>query len=230
MTLSRRLVAEAVGTAGLVTAVIGSGIMAERLAGGNVAIALLANTLATGAALVALILAFSAISGAHFNPVVSFVTAAAGRMRASEAVAYSLAQILGAFAGAATADLMFGEPMFSISTHARDGTGQVFSEFVATSGLVGVILGCARSQPTAIPYAVACYIVSAYWFTASTSFANPAVTLARAVSDTFAGIRPADVPAFLVAQVLGGGAAAVLFAWLLDDSTQTIDEPRAATD
>ena len=162
MRLSRRLVAEALGTSALVTAVVGSGIMAERLAGGNMAVALLANTIATGAALVALILTFASISGAHFNPVVSMVAAASGQLRTSEAVAYSLVQVAGAFAGAATAHLMFGEPLFSLSTHARAGSSQVFSEFVATSGLIAVIHGCGRSQPTAVPYAVACYIAVSY--------------------------------------------------------------------
>ena len=213
-TLSRRLVAEAVGTALLLAAVVGSGIMGERLAGGNVAVALLANTLATGAALVALILTFGSISGAHFNPAVTLADASRRGLPWREVPLYSAAQIAGAFAGVAAAHMMFEAPLFFASAHARSGPAQVFSEFVATFGLLGVIWGCARRRPDAIPFAVAAYITAAYWFTASTSFANPAVTLARSATDTFAGIRPSDAPAFIVAQLLGAASATALFGWL----------------
>jgi glycerol uptake facilitator-like aquaporin len=206
---------EAVGTAFLLAAVIGSGIMGERLAGGNVAIALLANTVATGAALVALILTFGPVSGAHFNPVVSLAEAARGGVAWRDVPAYAVAQILGAFAGVAVAHLMFGEPIFFASRHARAGGAQLLGEFVATFGLLAVIQGCGRHRAAAVPYAVAAYITAAYWFTSSTSFANPAVTLARAASDTFAGIRPADAPGFIVAQLVGGAAATAYFRWLL---------------
>jgi glycerol uptake facilitator-like aquaporin len=212
--LPRRVVAEAIGTALLLAAVVGSGIMGERLAGGNVAVALLANTLATGAALVALILTFGPISGAHFNPAVTLADAAHGGGAWSEVVVYVGAQVAGAFAGVALAHVMFGEPLFSASRHARHGAGQLVSEFVATFGLLSVIWGCARSRAAAVPFAVAAYITAAYWFTASTSFANPAVTLARAASDTFAGIRPADAPGFIAAQLAGAAAATALFRWL----------------
>jgi glycerol uptake facilitator-like aquaporin len=208
------VVAEAIGTALLLAAVVGSGIMGERLAGDNVAVALLANTLATGAALVALILAFGPISGAHFNPAVTLADAAHGGGAWSEVVVYVGAQVAGAFAGVALAHVMFGEPLFSASRHARHGAGQLVSEFVATFGLLSVIWGCARSRAAGVPFAVAAYITAAYWFTASTSFANPAVTLARAASDTFAGIRPADAPGFIAAQLAGAAAATALFRWL----------------
>jgi glycerol uptake facilitator-like aquaporin len=213
--LARRLVAEGIGTALLLAAVVGSGIMGERLAGGNVAVALLANTLATGAALVALILTFGPISGAHFNPAVTLADASQGGLPWREVPPYLAAQILGAFAGVASAHAMFGEPLFFASQHVRTGAAQVFSEFVATFGLLAVIWGCARSRSSIVPFAVAAYITAAYWFTASTSFANPAVTLARAASDTFAGIRPADAPLFIVAQLAGAGAATALFRWLV---------------
>lgn len=210
----RALVAEAVGTAFLLVAIVGSGIMGERLAGGNVAVALLANSIATGAALVALILAFDSISGAHFNPVVSFVDAAHGGLRMTRAWAYAAAQLIGAMIGVAAADYMFGEPVFAWSRHVRAGAPQAFSEWLATFGLIAVILGCARRRADAVPFAVGAYITGAYWFTSSTSFANPAVTVARAFTDTFAGIRPVDVPLFLAAQVLGALTAAVLVGWL----------------
>ncbi len=213
--LGRRLAAEAVGTAFLLAAVVGSGIMGERLAGGNVAVALLANTLATGAALVALILTFGPISGAHFNPVVTLADASQGGLAWSEVPGYGVAQVTGAFAGVAAANAMFELPLFFASSRARHGAAQVFSEFVATFGLLAVIWGCARLRSGAVPFAVAAYITAAYWFTASTSFANPAVTLARAASDTFAGIRPADVPGFIIAQLVGGAAATLLFRWLV---------------
>jgi glycerol uptake facilitator-like aquaporin len=208
-------VAEAVGTAFLLAAVVGSGIMGDRLAGGNVAIALLANTLATGAALVTLILTFGPISGAHLNPAVTLADASQGGVAWREVPAYLAAQIAGAFAGVATAHLMFGEPAFSASRHVRSGGAQIFSEFVATFGLLSVIWGCVRLRSSAVPFAVGAYITAAYWFTASTSFANPAVTLARAASDTFAGIRPADAPGFIVAQLAGAAAATALFRWLV---------------
>jgi glycerol uptake facilitator-like aquaporin len=196
-------------------AVVGSGIMGERLAGGNVAIALLANTLATGATLVALILTFGPISGAHFNPAVTLADASQGGLAWREVPVYIAAQILGAYAGVAAAHLMFGEPLFFASRHIRAGNAQLFSEFVATFGLLSVIWGCARLRSSAVPFAVGAYITGAYWFTSSTSFANPAVTLARAASDTFAGIRPTDVPGFLVAQLAGAMAATLLFRWLV---------------
>jgi glycerol uptake facilitator-like aquaporin len=189
--------------------------MGERLAGGNIAIALLANTLATGAALVALILTFGPISGAHFNPAVSLGNAWLGGLAWRDVPGYIAAQIAGAFVGVAAAHLMFGEPVFSASRHVRSGNGQVFSEFVATFGLLMVIFACARLRSSAVPFAVGAYITAAYWFTASTSFANPAVTLARAASDTFAGIRPADAPGFIAAQLAGAAAATALFRWLV---------------
>ena len=213
--LSRRAVGEGIGTAMLLAAVVGSGIMGERLAGGNVAIALLANSLATGAALAAIILTFGPISGAHLNPVVTGVEMLAGRLSRSDARAYVVAQLIGAFAGVAIAHLMFAEPVFSASGHARAGASQFLSEVVATFGLVAVIESVGRSRTAAVPFAVAAYIMAAYWFTASTSFANPAVTLARSASDTFAGIRPADVPAFVLAQVAGAVAANYVMRWLL---------------
>ena len=212
--LSRRLVAEAVGTAFLLAAVVGSGIMGERLAGGNVAVALLANTLSTGAALVALILTFGSISGAHFNPAVTLAEASQGGLAWGDVPPYIVAQVAGAFGGVAAAHVMFETPLFIASRHARAGPAQVFSEFVATFGLLAVISGCARLRSSAVPFAVAAYITAAYWFTASTSFANPAVTLARSATDTFAGIRPADAPAFILAQLLGAGSATALFCWL----------------
>lgn len=212
--LPARIAAEFLGTAFLVAAVIGSGIMAERLSGGNVALALLANTLATGAALVALILAFGPISGAHLNPVVSVADALEGGLSASETLAYVLAQLCGGLAGMLSAHAMFGLPLFSLSHHARSGSAQLFSEFVATFGLLCVIWGCSRSRSSAVPFAVGAYITAAYWFTSSTSFSNPAVTIARSLSDTFAGIRPADVLPFIIAQFAGGVSATFLFHWL----------------
>jgi len=212
--LARRLVAEALGTALLLAVVIGSGIMAERLSGGNVAIALLANTFATGAGLVALLFTFGPISGAHLNPVVTIADASQGGTAWKEVPPYLAVQISGAFAGAAIAHAMFAEPLFSASTHVRSGPAQWLGEFVATFGLLATIWGCVRSRPTTVPFAVGAYITAAYWFTSSTSFANPAVTLARAASNTFAGIRPADAPGFIVAQALGAAAATALFAWL----------------
>jgi glycerol uptake facilitator-like aquaporin len=209
--LRRRASVEALGTALLLAAVVGSGIMGERLANGNVALALLGNSLATGAALVALILAFGSISGAHFNPAVTLAAAIRGTTPWPELLPYTAAQLAGAFAGVCAAHLMFAEPLLSVSSHARAGLAQATSEVIASFGLVAVILGCSRREPRAVPFAVAAWITGAYWFTASTSFANPAVTLARAVTDTFAGIRPVDVPAFVAAQLLGAGAAAACF-------------------
>jgi glycerol uptake facilitator-like aquaporin len=215
--------AEGLGTAFLLAVVIGSGIMGERLAGGNVAIALLANAIATGAGLIALILMFGTISGAHFNPVVTLSEAWQGNIGRAEVLPYIAAQVTGAFAGVAAAHLMFGEPLFFASEHVRAGAAQWWSEFVATFGLLAVIISCSRSRPAATPFAVAAYITAAYWFTASTSFANPAVTLARAASNTFAGIRPADAPGFIMAQLLGATAATLLFCWLYPAA------PRGAT-
>ena len=211
VTLARKAAAEAMGTAFLLATVIGSGIMGDRLSGGNVAIALLANTLATGAALVALILTFGPISGAHFNPAVTLADASQGGVSWREVPAYISAQVSGAFLGVAAAHLMFGEPLFSVSLRARGGAAQMFSEFVATFGLLSVIWGVTRRRSDAALFAVGAYITAVYWFTASTSFANPAVTLARAFSNTFAGIRPADAPGFILAQLIGAAAATLLF-------------------
>ena len=216
MTVGRRLAAEGVGTALLLAAIVGSGIMGERLAGGNVALALLANTVATGAALVALILAFGPISGAHFNPAVTLADATQGGLPWGSACGYVAAQVAGAVSGVAIADLMFAEPVFALSRHARPGPPQLLSEFIATFGLLAVIAGCSRRRSsTVVPFAVGAYITAAYWFTASTSFANPAVTVARSLTDTFAGIRAADVPGFVAAQLLGAAAATGLFRWLV---------------
>jgi glycerol uptake facilitator-like aquaporin len=212
---SRRLVAESLGTAFLVAAVIGSGIMGERLSGGNVAIALLANTIATGAALVAIIFTFGPISGAHLNPAVSVCDAMERGLPWREVPGYITAQCVGGPCGAIAANLMFSLPAVSLSRHTRAGGAQLFSEFVATFGLVSVIWGCSRLRASVVPFAVSFYIVAAYWFTASTSFANPAVTLARTLSDTFAGIRPADAPGFIAVQFAGALTATVLFRWLV---------------
>jgi glycerol uptake facilitator-like aquaporin len=218
--LARRAVAEGVGTALLLASVVGSGIMGEQLSAGNVAIALLANTAATGAILVALILAFGPVSGAHFNPAVTLVDATEGRLGWVEALTYIAAQVGGAFLGVAAAHSMFSQPLFFASQHRRAGAAQLLSEFIATFGLVGVIASCARMRPQAVPFAVGAYITSAYWFTSSTSFANPAVTLARCATDTFAGIRPQDVPGFVAAQLVGAAAAAILFRWLIRPSRE----------
>lgn len=212
---SRKLVAEALGTGLLLAVVVGSGIMGERLCGGNVALALLANALATGAALVVLIWTFGPISGAHFNPAVTLVAALRRDMPWSLALAYPLAQVAGAVLGVWVAHAMFGEPVLQVSARLRDGAGQAFSELVATFGLVAAILATTRSRPDSTALAVGLYITAAYWFTASTSFANPAVTLARSLSDTFAGIAPASVPPFIIAQLAGALLAAGLFGWLL---------------
>jgi glycerol uptake facilitator-like aquaporin len=211
--VQRALVAEFIGTAMLLLAIVGSGIMAERLCG-NVGLELLVNALATGGALVALILAFGPVSGAHFNPAVTIADAWQGGLAWSYVAPYIVAQVLGALFGTALADVMFGLPPFFASHHQRSGAMMGTSEFVATFGLLVVIWGCVRSRPAATPFAVAAYIVGAYWFTPSTSFANPAVTIARSFTDTFAGIRPIDAPLFIAAQLLGGLAATALFAFL----------------
>jgi glycerol uptake facilitator-like aquaporin len=232
VTLARRLTAEGVGTALLVAAVVGSGIMGSGLAGGNVAIALLANTVATGAALVCLILTFGPVSGAHFNPAVSIADATQGGLAWRDAAAYSVVQALGGIAGVVCAHAMFGVPLIAASHHARSGVSQWFSEFIATFGLLSVVWGCSRRQSAAVPFAIGAYITAAYWFTASTSFANPAVTIARAFTNTFAGIRPVDVPAFVAAQAAGAAAATLLFRWLvptLPAVTRDVTVPRTAS-
>jgi len=207
------MAAEAIGTAFLLAVVVGSGIMAERLSGGNVALTLLANTIATVAGLVALILSLSHISGAHLNPAVSLSMVLRRELPWRELAPYCGAQIVGAYGGVAAAHVMFGLPLFFASQHARAGLALGFSEFIATFGLVMVILGCLRAWPKAVAFAVGAYITAAYWFTASTSFANPAVTLGRALTDTFTGIRPMDAPVFIAAQLLGAFAATLLFRW-----------------
>jgi glycerol uptake facilitator-like aquaporin len=221
--LPARFISEFLGTAFLLAAVVGSGIMGERLAGGNVAIALLANTLATGTILVALIMVFGPISGGHFNPAVTLSLAAGRIFPWREVPTYLGAQFLGAFAGVLTAHLMFGSPLFSLSIHARHGIPQMWSEFIATFGLLCVVWASIRFRIPAA-YAVGAYITSAYWFTASTSFANPAVTVARAASNTFAGIRPGDVPAFLISQLIGAGFATALFWWLASSNAESPEE------
>jgi glycerol uptake facilitator-like aquaporin len=217
-TLPRRLAAETLGSTLLLAIVIGSGIMGERLSGGNVAIALLGNTLATGAGLVVLITVFGPVSGAHFNPAVTLVALLRRELVARDALLYVAAQLLGAVAGVWLAHAMFGEAILQVSTKLRDGPAQMLSEAVATFGLVAAILGAVRFRPDFTAVAVGLYITAAYWFTASTSFANPAVTLARSLSDTFAGIAPGSAPAFILAQLVGALAAAVAFGWLLKDT------------
>jgi len=219
VTLPRRLVAELLGTALLLAIVIGSGIMGDRLAGGNVAIALLGNTIATGAGLFVLIQMLGPISGAHFNPAVTLAVVIRRGTDARTALAYVIAQLVGAVLGVWAAHAMFAEPLLQISTKLRDGPGQGFSEFVATFGLIGTILATQRSRPDATPAAVGLYIVAAYWFTASTSFANPAVTIARSLSNTFAGIAPASAPLFIAAQLAGTVTAIAVFGWLLKQET-----------
>ena len=220
VSLTRRFAAEFVGTAMLLATVVGSGIMAERLAGGNVAVALLANTFATGAALFALILSFASLSGAHFNPVVTLTEFLGGKMQLREVSAYFFAQFVGAVLGVVVANGMFELPLVFASQKVRTGTAQWLSEFVATFGLVFVIAATARIKSKfAVPTAVAAYISAAYWFTASTSFANPAVTVARSLSNTFAGIRPIDAPGFIVAQIAGALAAYFIFSWLLAEKS-----------
>jgi glycerol uptake facilitator-like aquaporin len=204
--------------------VIGSGIMGERLAGGNIAVALLGNTIATGAGLVVLILVFGPVSGAHFNPAVTLAFVLQGRIAGAAAILYLIAQTAGAVFGAVLAHAMFEEPLLSASTHMRSGLSQWIGEFVATFGLILTIFGCLRSRPEATPFAVGLFIVAGYWFTSSTSFANPTVTIARAMTDTFAGIRPVDAPGFILAQFAGAGAATLLSAWLLDFRREPPDE------
>lgn len=215
--LPQRLVAEGVGTGLLLAAVVGSGIMAERLAGGSAGLALLANTLATAAALVALLHAFGPVSGAHLNPAVTLALAARGALPRGAVPGYLLAQLAGAVLGVWLAHAMFELPVVQVSARARTGAGQWVGEFTATFALLSVVWGCARHRPEAAPAAVACVIAAAYWFTSSTSFANPAVTVARALSDSFAGIRPVDVPAFVLAQLAGAAAATALFAWFEEE-------------
>jgi glycerol uptake facilitator-like aquaporin len=214
MTLARRLVAEGLGTALLLAVVVGSAIMGDRLAGGNAAIALLVNAIASGCGLVVLILMFGGVSGAHLNPVVTLSEAWQRNLPATLALPYVALQIVGAFAGVAIAHLMFGEPAFAAATHARTGATLWWSEGVATFGLIATIISCARTRPAVTPYAAALFIVAGYWFTASSAFANPALTLARAATDTCAGIRLADVPGYVMAQLAGAAAATVVFAWL----------------
>ena len=228
MNIARRVWAEFAGTALLLAVVVGSGIMGERLAGGNVAIALLANSIATGCGLVALILVFGPVSGAHFNPAVSLALAASGRHAWSDMPGYVLAQLAGAVAGVWMAHAMFGEPILQVSEKMRPGAALMFSEVVATFGLLTTILGCARSRPGAVPYAVAAYIVAAYWFTASTSFANPAVTIARSLTNSFAGIRPQDAPGFIGAQLVGAALATALDAWF-HQSKSVVTKAEAAS-
>lgn len=218
ISLARRAAAECIGSACLLAAVVGSGIMGERLSGGNAGVALLANTLATSAALYALITALGPVSGAHFNPLVTLWSAAGGGLERRAVAPYLGAQLAGAFAGTALADVMFGLPPFCAAQKLRAGSALLLGEFTATFGLVAVIACCARLRPGAVAPAVAAWIGAGYWFTSSTSFANPAVTLARAASDTFAGIRPADAPAFIAAQSAGALAAALLFRWLLAEA------------
>jgi glycerol uptake facilitator-like aquaporin len=212
--LARRVVAEAIGTALLLAVVVGSGIMAQNLFPDSAGLALLANALATGGGLVALILTFGDVSGAHFNPVVTIFDAASGNRPWSDVGPYTVAQIGGGIAGVLATHVMFDHQVFELSTKVRSGAPLVFSELVATFGLVAVIWGVVRKRSAMVPYAVAGYIVAAYWFTPSTSFANPAVTIARSLTESFAGIRPADVPGFIVAQLVGGALAALLFRWL----------------
>jgi glycerol uptake facilitator-like aquaporin len=225
MTLGRAAAAEGIGTALLLAIVVGSGIMGERLAQGNAAVALLANAIATGAGLYTLIVIFGPVSGAHLNPVVSVVSLWEGRLKPSQAGAYILAQFVGAFAGVAAAHTMFGLPMIQISARVRPTLGEGLGEVIATFGLILVILLALRFKAEAIPVAVAAFITSAYWFTSSTSFANPAVTFARAMTDTFAGISPRSVPLFVIGQLLGGGAATLFARWLLGDKLAASSDP-----
>jgi glycerol uptake facilitator-like aquaporin len=219
--LSKRLATELLGTAFLLMAVVGSGIMAEKLSGSNISLALLENTIATGAALIALILTFGPISGGHFNPAVTIAQATQQGLPWREAPGYIAAQCVGAFVGVYAAHMMFGQNVIQVSDHARNGFPQLFSEFIASFGLLAVIWGCSRAQKSTVPFAVGAYITAAYWFTASTSFANPAVTLARSFTHTFSGIRPADAPAFIAMQFAGALAATLLFRWLAPSPPKT---------
>jgi glycerol uptake facilitator-like aquaporin len=218
--LLRKCVAESLGTALLLATVVGSGIMAERLSQGNSAMALLATTIATGAVLVALIITFDSLSGAHFNPAVTLAFASQGVIKWRDAPAYIFAQVFGALAGVAVAHLMFGEPLFFISHHEREGYAKLFSEFIATFGLLSVIWSCVKQRSQYTSFAVAAYITAAHWFTSSSSFANPVVTVARIASNTYAGIRPVDVPGFVIAQLLGALAATLLFRWLMSSKSE----------
>lgn len=231
MNLRRSVVAEFIGTAMLLATVVGSGIMGERLAGGNVAVALLANTIATGAALIALIATFGPASGAHFNPLVTFTELALGRCDARKAGLYLVAQVLGGIAGVLAAHYMFELPWVTPSAHVRTGTHQWWSEVVASFGLLTIILNVAKTRPDFVPVAVGSYITAAYWFTASTSFANPAVTIARSLTDTFSGIRPVDAPGFIFSQILGAFLAFALFRWSEkpDPTVAPVPEDKQAT-
>lgn len=213
-----KIVAELIGTSFLLIAVVGSGIMGERLAGGNVAVALLANSLATGAALVVLILTFGEVSGAHFNPAITLVFGRRDGMSWNQILYYIMAQVLGAIGGVWIAHLMFNEPVFVISHHVRDGYSQILGEFIATFGLLLTILSAVKNHPRAVPAAVGLYIMAAYWFTSSTSFANPAVTLARSLTDTFTGIRLQEVPGFIMAQFAGAFSAMLLCGFLFPNN------------
>ncbi|NJO36311.1 MAG: aquaporin family protein [Rhizobiales bacterium] len=225
--LSRRLAAEVIGTAFLLATVVGSGIMAENLAGGNVAIALLGNTIPTGAILVVLILMFGPVSGAHFNPAVTLSFVVQGQLRTGDAIAYAIAQVVGGLLGAWSAHLMFEQPLLMLSLTERTGTGQWAGEIIATFGLVATIIACVRHRADAVPFAVGLYITAAYWFTSSTSFANPAVTIARSFTDTFSGIRPVDAPVFIFCQIVGALLATWIFAWLLSPARSAV--PGAAS-
>jgi glycerol uptake facilitator-like aquaporin len=227
MTIVRRAVAEFIGTAFLLAAIVGSGIMGERLSSGNAAIALLANSIATGAALVMLILTFGPISGAHLNPAVTIAAVFQGRMPWRDVPSYIFMQIIGAFTGVASANVMFGLPAFFPSGHARDGWPLLLSECVATLGLIIVIAAVVEFREAAVPYSVAAYITSAYWFTSSTSFANPAVTMARAATDTFTGIRPGSVPGFIFAQIAGVAIAIPLWQWLREPSSGALEKTKS---
>ena len=226
--LPRRLAAEALGTAFLLAVVVGSGIMGESLAGGNTAIALLGNTIATGAILAVLILIFGPISGAHFNPAVTLSFLMQGALEKRVAVLFVVVQVAGGLAGMLIAHAMFEEPLLQVSEKLRSGPAQWFAEFVATFGLVATILGCVRFRPEAVAFAVGLYITAGYWFTASTSFANPAVTIARSFTDTFSGIRPLDAPAFIIAQLVGAVAATLIFGWLLAPKAAAASSEQAA--
>lgn len=228
--LSRRLAAEALGTAFLLAVVVGSGIMGERLAGGNTAIALLGNTIATGAILAVLILIFGPLSGAHFNPVVSLAMVLRGELSKRAALAYVAIQLAAGLAGVLAAHAMFEEPLLQASLKMRTGPAQWFAEFVATFGLLATIFGCLRFRAAAVPYAVGLYITAGYWFTASTSFANPAVTVARSFTDTFSGIRPLDAPAFIAAQFAGAVAATLVFSWLLAPQAVSLEPAEQAAE
>jgi glycerol uptake facilitator-like aquaporin len=221
--MARKLFAEWLGTFFLVAVVIGSGIMAERLAGGNIALALLGNTIATGAILVVIILIFGPISGAHFNPAVTFAFLLRRDIDKRTAGYYVILQILGGIVGAAVAHIMFELPLFEASVNVRTGISQWVAEFVATFGLVATIFGCIKSRPEAVPYAVGLYITAGYWFTSSTSFANPAVTIARTMTDTFSGIAPVNAPAFILAQLIAASVVVWVFGWLLDDKESSVE-------